>query len=272
MFRNQYDGDATTWSPQGRIHQVEYAMEAVKQGSAAVGLRSNTHAVLVSLNRSFGDLATHKEKLIKIDGHMGIAFSGLLSDARILSSFMRREALTSKMLYDRSVPVSRVVEAIGNKAQVNTQQYGNRPYGVGLLVAGHDETGPHIHECMPSGTTFDYVAMAIGSRSQSAKTYLEKHFESFASATLDELILHGVRALRDCLQQDQNLTVESCSVGVVGKDTPFDILDGARLGDFIQKVETTEGGRRGAHAVPVETSNVTPSETPAADQDTQMST
>lgn len=34
---------------QGRIHQIEYAMEAVKQGSATVGLKSRTHAVLVAL-------------------------------------------------------------------------------------------------------------------------------------------------------------------------------------------------------------------------------
>jgi Proteasome subunit A N-terminal signature len=35
----QYDTDVVTWSPQGRIHQIEYAMEAVKQGAAAVGLK-----------------------------------------------------------------------------------------------------------------------------------------------------------------------------------------------------------------------------------------
>lgn len=53
MFRNQYDGDNTTWSPQGRIHQVEYAMEAVKQGSATVGIKSETHAVVVALKVPF---------------------------------------------------------------------------------------------------------------------------------------------------------------------------------------------------------------------------
>jgi 20S proteasome subunit alpha 6 len=51
MNKNQYDTDVTTWSPQGRLFQVEYAMEAVKQGSASVGLISDTFAVLVSLRR-----------------------------------------------------------------------------------------------------------------------------------------------------------------------------------------------------------------------------
>jgi len=62
MFRNQYDNDISTWSPQGRIHQIEYALEAVKQGSAAVGLRSKDYAVLLTLKRSSGELASYQKK------------------------------------------------------------------------------------------------------------------------------------------------------------------------------------------------------------------
>lgn len=71
-------------SPQGKLHQVEYALEAVKQGSAAIGLRSKTHAVLLTLKRSTGELATYQKKLIRIDDHVGIAIAGLTSDARVL--------------------------------------------------------------------------------------------------------------------------------------------------------------------------------------------
>jgi 20S proteasome subunit alpha 6 len=67
---------------------------------------------------------------------------------------------------------------------VNTQEYGRRPYGVGFLVIGLDHTGPHLYEFSPSGTSFEYFAVSIGARSQSAKTYLEKHFESFADCTI----------------------------------------------------------------------------------------
>lgn len=80
----QYDTDPTTWSPQGRLFQVEYAMEAVKQGSAVVGARSKTHAVLAALRRSPAELAKHLEKVYAIDDHMGIAISGLTADARSL--------------------------------------------------------------------------------------------------------------------------------------------------------------------------------------------
>jgi 20S proteasome subunit alpha 6 len=81
---DRYDGDNTTWSPQGRIHQVEYAMEAVKQGSCTVGLRSDSYSVLVALNRSNSELASFQKKVVKIDNHVGVGFSGLTSDARVL--------------------------------------------------------------------------------------------------------------------------------------------------------------------------------------------
>jgi hypothetical protein len=67
---------------------------------------------------------------------------------------------------------------------VNTQEYGRRPYGVGFLVIGLDHTGPHLYEFSPSGTSFEYFAVSIGARSQSAKTYLEKHFGSFADCKI----------------------------------------------------------------------------------------
>ncbi|KAJ3405962.1 hypothetical protein HDV05_006241, partial [Chytridiales sp. JEL 0842] len=232
-MKQPYDSDITTWSPQGRIHQVEYAMEAVKQGSAAIGLKSQSNVVLVTLNRSASELASFQKKLIRIDDHMGIAIAGLMSDARVLSTFMRTEAMKSRMVYNRSLPVSRIAALLGDKAQVNTQRYGGRPYGVGLLIAGVDETGTHLYEFSPSGNCFDYVAISIGARSQSAKTYLEKYYESFANADLDALILHGLRALRDTLQQDAELSVNSCSIGYVGTDKQFTVIEGEALQAYV---------------------------------------
>ena len=72
---------------------------------------------------------------------------------------------------------------------MNTQEYGRRPYGVGFLVVGLDHTGPHLYEFSPSGTSFEYFAVSIGARSQSAKTYLEKHFGSFADCNVSTFIL-----------------------------------------------------------------------------------
>jgi len=184
MYRNQYDTDVTIFSPQGRLHQIEYADEAVKQGSACLGLVSKDFVVLAALKRKPNDLASHQNKLFRIDDHMGIAIAGLTADARSLSRYMRTECLNHKYVYGTAMATGRLVEDVADKHQACTQGAGGRrPYGVGLLVAGYDKIGPHLYQTMPSGNFLEYKAMAIGARAQSARTYLEKHFEEFAECT-----------------------------------------------------------------------------------------
>lgn len=241
MFRNQYDVDVTTWSPAGRLHQVEYSLEAVKQGSAAIGLKSKTHVVLVSLKRApHTELSSYQRKLFKIDQHCGIAIAGLTADARVLTKYMRTECLNHKFLYDSPMPVTRLVTKVADKSQVCTQRASKRPFGVGLLVAGFDETGAHLYQTDPSGNFFDWKAIAIGARSQSAKTYLEKHFESFENATLEELIRHALIALRDTTGDNVDLTTRNCSIGIVGKDTPFIINDEEQVKPYLDQIEQKE--------------------------------
>ncbi|CAG2192691.1 PSMA1 [Mytilus edulis] len=225
---------------EGRIHQLEYAMEAVKQGSAAVGIKSKTHAILVALKRAPSELSAHQKKILPIDDHVGVAIAGLTADARLLSNFMRSECLNSRYAYDQPFPVSRLVANVGNKSQIPTQRYGRRPFGVGLLVAGYDTQGPHIYQTCPSANYYDCKAMAIGARSQSARTYLEKFLDQYLDCTLEELVKHGLRALRDTLPQEVELTTKNCSLGVVGKDTDFTIFDDDRVAPYLQLIEGEE--------------------------------
>uniref|UniRef100_A0A336N0Y9 Proteasome subunit alpha type n=1 Tax=Culicoides sonorensis TaxID=179676 RepID=A0A336N0Y9_CULSO len=99
-FRNQYDSDVTVWSPQGRLHQVEYAMEAVKQGSATIGLKNKDYAVLIALKRASSELSSFQKKIIEIDDHLGISMAGITADARVLSRFLRQECLNHKYTFD----------------------------------------------------------------------------------------------------------------------------------------------------------------------------
>lgn len=174
------------------------------------------------------------------------------------------------------------------EAQVNTQEYGRRPYGVGFLVIGQDQSGPHLYEFSPSGNSYEYFAMSIGARSQSAKTYLEKHYESFAdsaSATLfyiyltkssislgslEDLVKHGLHALRETLQQDKELNVNNTSIGIVGPASvhetgilpsgPFRILEGEKVEPFLQTMVPKETDASAAAPPPAAT----------ADEDVQM--
>lgn len=97
-----------------------------------------------------------------------------------------------------------------SESQIPTQRYGRRPFGVGLLVAGYDDLGTHLYQTCPSANYYECKAMAIGARSQSARTYLEKHLAQFSGNTLDELIRHALRALRDTLPNEIELSTKVC--------------------------------------------------------------
>jgi len=224
MLRSQYDTDCITWSPQGRLFQVEYALEAVKQGSLCVALRSQDFVVLATLNRCPNKLALHQQKIYQVDAHLGLAFAGLTADGRLITKFMRTEALNHQYTFGNPINPGRLVTKIAEKSQLKTHRAGKRPYGVGCLVAGVDENGPHIYETCPDANTFEYVAHAIGARCQAAKTYLEKHFESFATCSFDQLLTHAVAAVRASAQGEVELVPEAVSVAAVGPGHPFALL------------------------------------------------
>ncbi|RLV91168.1 hypothetical protein JA1_004028 [Spathaspora sp. JA1] len=244
MFRNNYDNDSVTYSPTGRLFQVEYALEAIKQGSAAVGLTSTNYVVLVALKRNAEELGSFQKKLIKIDDHIGIALAGLAPDARVLSNYLRKQAMSSKMIFNKSIQTYKAVLSIADKAQENTQSYGSRPYGVGLLIAGYDETGAHLFEFQPSGSILEYYGGAIGARSQAARTYLERNLSEIRqSDSVEELIVHGLNALRDTLSQDVELTNKNTSVSVVGKDQEFVVYDDEDVQQWLDKLDSVSNAR-----------------------------
>merc|ERR1712087_507765 len=211
---------------------------AVTQGSVVLGLRSSTHAVLVGLRRSPSELAHHQEKLFKIDSHCGIGVSGLISDGRRLCKYMRSETLNHRYVYNSSMAMSRLVLDVADKCQGQTQSSQGRPFGVGLLVIGYDKKGPHLYETDPAGNYFEYFAHSIGARNQAAKTYLEKKYESFAKESMQQLIQHGVNALKETVRtRDLKLSVDNVSVMVVGVDMDLRHLNDEQLQPFVDKVE-----------------------------------
>ena len=110
---------------------------------------------------------------------MGICISGMTADARFLTKFMRNACLNYSYVYGSKHPCERLIALIGKKSQTKTCHMSKRPFGVGLLVGSVDQAGTHLFETCPSANYYEYNAMAIGDKCQSAKTYLERNFESF---------------------------------------------------------------------------------------------
>lgn len=223
MWRSQYDQSVSTWNPQGRVLQIDYAMEAIKQGSVSIGLKSETHAIVIGLKRSAHEMAGYQEKVFKVDDSIGLSQSGMIVDGRMILKWLRNECQSFKFLYDRPHPVERLIAKLSLKAQAKTMQDGKRAFGVGLLVAGYDEAGPHLFFSCPNAEYFEYMAYAIGAKSQASKTYLEKHYKAFAKSSLNDLILHGLKALR-AGEAEIELTFKNVSIGVVGKGENFHII------------------------------------------------
>ena len=92
-----------------------------------------------------------------------------------------------------------------------------------------------MFETDPSANYYEYQAMAIGARSQSAKTYLEKNFESFKGLDYQELVRHGLKALKASAQETE-LTEHNISVGFVGKNSPFRLLTPEELRSFLAEI------------------------------------
>ena len=246
MFKNPYDNDVTTWSPQGRLYQLEYAMEAVKQGSATIGLKNRSDlAVIAALKRSTSELSAHQKKIIPIDQHIGMSIAGLTADARILARYLRNECMNERYAHEQALPVNRLLGNLELKMQLSTQRYDRRPYGVGILVAGFDKNGPHIYKVEASAMSYDCRAMAIGARSQSARTYLEKNVDTFRDCDKNQLIRHSLLALRECLPNDVELSTKNVSLALVGKNLPFTTYDDEDVDQFLKMLQPHERKGRG---------------------------
>ena len=163
-----------SWSPHGRLHQVEYAIEAVSQGSTVVGCKGADSVVIAALKRSPSQLAATHEKIFPVSSCAGIAVSGLVSDGQQVISMLRNVAINASFVYDSEASVSKLCGVAVKKLQACTQHASRRPYGVGILLAGVDETGLHLFQVSPTGDSHECEGVGIGSRSQAARTYLEK--------------------------------------------------------------------------------------------------
>jgi proteasome alpha subunit len=192
-----YDRAITVFSPDGRLFQVEYAREAVKRGTTAVGVRAKDAVVLLVDKRVSSKLvvAASIEKIFAIDNHLGCATSGLVADARALVDRACVEAQTNRITYDEAIPVDVLAKRICDYKQYYTQYGGGRPFGTALLLAGVDPTGPHLFETDPSGALTEYRASAVGSGRQAAMELLEKeHKEGMAVEAAVQLGLKALHA------------------------------------------------------------------------------
>lgn len=229
LTRSEYDRGVNTFSPEGRLFQVEYAIEAIKLGSTSIGIQTSEGVVLAVEKRLTSSLLVSSsiKKLVKLDNHIGCAMSGLVADARTLIDHARLEGQNHWFTYDEQIKVESVVQSLcdlslgfGHAGKMS------RPFGVSLLVAGVDEHGPALYATDPSGTYIKYAAKAIGAGSEGAQTTLQEQYNK--SMKLHEAQKLALEILKQVMEE--KISSNNVEIATVKLETgKFEVMDGAEV-------------------------------------------
>lgn len=204
LTRSEYDRGVNTFSPEGRLFQVEYAIEAIKLGSTAIGIQTAEGVVLAVEKRITSSLLinTSIKKLAKLDSHMGCAMSGLVADARTLIDHARVETQSHWFTYNEKMKTESCVQCVSDLALGFGEGSMARPFGVALLIGGVDATGPVLYHTDPSGTFSRFEAKAIGAGSEGAQAQLQEHYNK--SMTLREAQQLAFDVLKQVMEEKIN--------------------------------------------------------------------
>ncbi|MFQ3360342.1 MAG: archaeal proteasome endopeptidase complex subunit alpha [Candidatus Poseidoniales archaeon] len=208
-----YDHGVSTFSPDGRLYQVEYARESVKRGTTTVGLKYKDGAVLIVDKRIANKLVITDsiEKMYQIDDHIGMTTSGLVADARQLVDKARVQCQINRMTFGSAISMITLVKKMCDYKQSFTQYGGARPFGTALLIAGVDDDGVHLFETDPSGAYQSYQAGAIGRGRSTVIDHFEKSWKK--GMTQNAAIKLGLEALQESLED--NLNYDTVEISIV---------------------------------------------------------
>jgi len=241
LTRSEYDRGVNTFSPEGRLFQVEYAIEAIKLGSTAIGIRTQEGVVLGVEKRITSPLMepTTIEKILEIDSHIGCAVSGLMADSRTLMEKARIECLNHWFTYNEKMPVESLAQAVSNVAI----QFGDsdddggamsRPFGVAVLFAGVSEHGPQLYHMDPSGTFLQFEAKAIGSGSEGAQQSLQEVFDKSMS------LKKAVEVVLDILKQvmEEKLCEDNVEIVTVTQEKMYHMFTKEEVKQALTELES----------------------------------
>ncbi|PVX27308.1 MAG: proteasome endopeptidase complex, archaeal, alpha subunit [Candidatus Bathyarchaeum sp.] len=194
-----YDRAITVFSPDGRLFQVEYALETVNRGATIIGIACSEGIVLGAEEKIETKLqdTNFTWKLYAVDDHLGAAVVGLGSDARILIDQARIYAQSNRLMYDEPIDVEIMTKRVGDIKQLYTQHAGVRPFGVSIIFGGIDKTGSRVFSTDPSGSYRGYKAVAVGIGRETVEGILKEEYREDLS--LEEAKKLAVKCLTQAL-------------------------------------------------------------------------
>lgn len=231
-----YDTAITVFSPDGHLFQVEYAQEAVKKGSTAVGVRGKDIVVLGVEKKAVAMLQDDRtvRKICSLDDHVAMAFAGLTADARVLIQRARVECQSYKLSVEDPVTVEYITRHIATLQQKYTQGRGRRPFGLSTLIVGFDYDGTsHLYQTDPSGTYHEWKANAIGRNAKSVREFLEKNYTDETHDSDALCIKLAIRALLEVVQSGS----KNVEIAVARRNRPLEMLSGEEIEKIMAEIE-----------------------------------
>lgn len=237
MGPSAYDRAITVFSPDGRLFQVEYAREAVKRGTNAVGMVYDKGVILAVDKNITSPLIVPEsiEKIFLVDKHIGVAASGLVADARRLVDEARTRAQRNRIAYNEPISVFTMTSELCDLEQFYTQYGGARPFGVSLLIAGIDgvDKKHRIFETDPSGAFTEYYAGAIGINKKEIEEVFEKKYKK--SLSKDEVVELALYALNSVSEGG----IKTESIDMVAIENEYEKISKEKISSIIESIKKT---------------------------------
>ncbi|KVH95782.1 Proteasome A-type subunit [Cynara cardunculus var. scolymus] len=222
-------------SPSGKLVQIEHALTAVGSGQTSLGIKA-ANGVVIATEKKLPSILVDESSVQKIQiltPNIGVVYSGMGPDSRVLVRKSRKQAEQYNRLYKEPIPVTQLVKETAAVMQEFTQSGGVRPFGVSLLVAGFDDKGPQLYQVDPSGSYFSWKASAMGKNVSNAKTFLEKRYTD--DMELDDAVHTAILTLKEGFEGQ--ISGKNIEIGIIGADKTFRVLTPAEVEDYLQEVE-----------------------------------
>jgi len=247
----RYDSRTTIFSPEGRLYQVEYAMEAIGHAGTCLGILASDGIVLAAERRNTNKLLDevfNSEKIYKLHEDMACSVAGITSDANVLTNELRQIAQRYLLNYGESIPCERLVSWLCDVKQAYTQYGGKRPFGVSILYMGWDkEYKFQLYQSDPSGNYGGWKATCIGNNSTAAVAMLKQEYKENETTVNDALAL-AVKVLSKTLDMTK-LTADKLEMATltrVNDKTQIRILPSNEVEVLIKKHEAEEAKNEAA--------------------------